>query len=202
MGHDMNDRYLAAYIAAYGADDLKGRSRDEITDIRAVMECVEEAKTDEIAACFLLSIGYQSINMLDAVRRMRSSLGIPAPMSDADRVQVALSTAEARVEELEKELSGLRAYLTRSITNDLGEMDEAFEILGNVSAQDREMVDAWTREMSDPAHWSEEVAELRAALTDLVDRCDRSELADGTSIDTLTAHVALGHIVKEPTDAR
>ena len=149
MGHDMNDRYLAAYIAAYGADDLKGRSRDEITDIRAVMECVEEAKTDEIAACFLLSIGYQSINLLDDARKMRSALGIPAPMSDADRVQVALSTAEARVEELEGE-----------------------------------------------------VARIRDALTDLVDRCDRSELADGTSIDTLTAHVALGHIVKEPTDAR
>lgn len=149
MPADQNDRYIAAYIAAYGHAHTALRSAAEIVEIREEMMAVEEASDDEVAARFLTAIGYKSINILDAVRRMRSALGIPAPLSDADRVQVALSTAEARVEELEGE-----------------------------------------------------VARIRAALTDLVDRCDRSELADGTSIDTLTAHVALGHIVKEPTDAR
>lgn len=68
------------------------------------------------------------------------------------------------INRLTAELAGLRAYLTRSIANDLDGMGEACEILGNLSAQDREMVDAWTKEMSDPAYWSRDVAELRATL--------------------------------------
>lgn len=149
MPADPTDRYLAAYIAAYGHAHTDGLSDVEIAEIHEEMMAVEEASDDEVAAEFLIAVGYTSVDMLATARRMRSALGITDQMSDADRVQVALSTAEARVEELEGE-----------------------------------------------------VVRLWSALTDLVDRCDRSELADGTSIDTLTAHVALGHIVKEPTDDR
>lgn len=154
MPADPNDRYLAAYIAAYGDGDIYGRPEDQLAEIREEMAAVESAATAWEAAELLEGFGYCSADgpyepLLADACKMRSALGITDQMSDADRVQVALSTAEARVEELEGE-----------------------------------------------------VVRLWSALTDLVDRCDRSELADGTSIDTLTAHVALGHIVKEPTDDR
>jgi transcription elongation GreA/GreB family factor len=43
---------------------------------------------------------------------------------------------------------------------------------------------------------------LAAALRDLADRCDRAELADGSSLDTTQAHAALGdldHVEPEET---
>lgn len=116
MPADPNDRYLAAYAAAYGADDLKGRPAEQLDAIREEMMAVEEASDDEVAARFLTAIGYGSMlgpgePLLEDVRKMRAALGIPAPMSDADRVQVALSTAEARVEELEGEVVRLKKDL-------------------------------------------------------------------------------------------
>jgi hypothetical protein len=36
------------------------------------------------------------------------------------------------------------------------------------------------------------VLKLEAALRGLVERCDRSELADGSSLDTLAEHALLG----------
>jgi len=38
------------------------------------------------------------------------------------------------------------------------------------------------------------IGALRRILEDLVDRCDRTPMADGSCIDTLAAHVALGHL--------
>ena len=40
--------------------------------------------------------------------------------------------------------------------------------------------------------------DLLAALVDLVNRCDTSETADGSSIDTLTAHVAIARASGQP----
>lgn len=136
-------------------------------------------------------------------------------MSDADRVQVALSTADARVEELEGEVVRLTKEATSTRIAAIN--DERRRIIGAVEeAIGRSVCDGgqYRADVKSAIHCALDdvrkerdkergvVAELRAALTDLVARCDRSELADGTSIDTLTAHVALGHIVKEPADAR
>lgn len=50
--------------------------------------------------------------------------------------------------------------------------------------------------------WETEAAKLRNALVDLVLRCDGDEgvRADGSNIDTLSAHAALGWLKEEPDE--